>query len=232
MTSERGRPVERVLVLGCPGAGKTRFSREVARKSGLPLHHLDDYYWGPGWSRPDADRWISIQQALVAEPCWIVEGNYMATVPIRVRRADLIVIIEASTLTCITRVIRRVWQIRRGRREDLPAEVRRDVARRGTRPAATKDFPGLLWKILRFRTLDAVELRNLTRANARALRVLAIAPGPWGLNWVGRHITWRDDQLLVLPLREALEFVVDQVMNARRKSAPRVDHVSISARDD
>lgn len=213
--------VRRVLVLGCPGGGKTTFSRELARQSGLPLYHLDDYYWGAGWSRPDAAQWVSRQQALVAQERWIIDGNYLPTVPIRAPRADLIVIIDAPTLTCVTRVIRRAWRIRRGRLDDLPAEVRRGAPKAGGRVGATKDFFGLLWKILRFRRSHAAKLLEVTGSNPDCLRVLAVAPGLRPGGAARRHVARSGGRLLVLSAPEALKLVAAQAAGARHGSAPR-----------
>jgi hypothetical protein len=213
--------VRRVLVLGCPGGGKTTFSRELARRSGLPLHHLDDYYWGAGWSRPDEDEWVSRQRALVAQERWIIDGNYLPTVPIRVPKADLIVIIDAPTLTCITRVIRRAWRIRRGRLDDLPAGVRRGAPRTGRRVAATKDFFGLLWKILQFRRSHAAKLLEVTENNPYCLRVLAVAPGLRRGGAMRRRITRSEGKLLIVSVPEALKLVAARAANARTASALR-----------
>src|SRR5438270_3074299 len=42
----------RVLVTGLAGSGKSTFSRTLAAKTGLPLIHLDLYFWEPGWVAP------------------------------------------------------------------------------------------------------------------------------------------------------------------------------------
>lgn len=206
----------RVLVLGCPGGGKSTFSRELARRSGLPLHHLDDHYWGAGWSRTDEAQWMAKQRALVAQERWIIDGNYLPTVPVRARQADLIVIIDAPTLTCLTRVVRRAWRIRRGRLDDLPAEVRRGTSQTGGRVAATKDFFGLLWKILRFRRTHAAKLLEVTASNPDCLRVLAVAPGLRRGGVARRQTMCSEEKLLILSVPEALKLVA-----ARAGSAPR-----------
>jgi len=47
-------PMNRILIPGSGGSGKTTFTRKLAAKTGLPLHHLDTLYWQPGWQKPEA----------------------------------------------------------------------------------------------------------------------------------------------------------------------------------
>ncbi|MEO9901595.1 isopentenyl transferase family protein [Nisaea sp.] len=47
--------MNRVLILGCPGAGKSTAARSLAKITGLPVIHLDRHYWEPGWVRPGPD---------------------------------------------------------------------------------------------------------------------------------------------------------------------------------
>ncbi len=37
--------MQKVMVIGCPGAGKSTFSRALQSKIGLPLFHLDMLFW-------------------------------------------------------------------------------------------------------------------------------------------------------------------------------------------
>ena len=41
--------MERILIIGCGGAGKSTLARRLGEKTGLPVVHLDKLYWRPGW---------------------------------------------------------------------------------------------------------------------------------------------------------------------------------------
>ncbi len=55
----RRSKVKRVLVLGSGGSGKSTFSTKLAKKTGLPLVHLDRLYWKPGWTMPEKEDWYN-----------------------------------------------------------------------------------------------------------------------------------------------------------------------------
>jgi hypothetical protein len=161
----------RILLLGCPGSGKTTLAAGLAHATRLPLVHLDDEYWFADWQRPTTSAWIRRQEELVAAPAWIIDGNYLPTVPVRAARADLVLVIDTSTLVCLSRVVRRAWRIRAGDRSALPAAVR------GTRDRevrATQDFTGLLRKILFFRSRDFWPLLAAARVDPRPEIVVVV----------------------------------------------------------
>jgi adenylate kinase family enzyme len=97
----------RVVVDGMTGAGKSTFSRELAARTGLPLIHLDLLYWKPGWSRPTPHEWSKKQREALAGDAWIADGNYPETLPLRLKRADTVVVLDTPWWRCATRAFRR-----------------------------------------------------------------------------------------------------------------------------
>ncbi len=75
----------RVLVTGIAGAGKSTFSRALSAQTGLPAVHLDVHFWKPGWVEPSEDEWSEKQRGLLASDEWILDGNYHATLDLRLR---------------------------------------------------------------------------------------------------------------------------------------------------
>ena len=49
--------MQRILVIGSPGAGKSTLARRLAERLDLPLIHLDREYFGPGWTMPSKEEW-------------------------------------------------------------------------------------------------------------------------------------------------------------------------------
>jgi adenylate kinase family enzyme len=96
-----------VLIVGCPGAGKSTAARALSEITGLPVIHLDRLYWQPGWRMPDGDVWRATVEALAAEPRWIMDGNYSGTLVSRLTQADTLIHLDYPTGLCLWRVLRR-----------------------------------------------------------------------------------------------------------------------------
>lgn len=91
----------RVIVIGCPGAGKSTFSRKLAEKTGLPLYYLDMI-----WHRPDCtvigrDEFDRRLDKIVGEDEWIIDGNYARTLPIRLAHCDTVFFFDIPLEQCI-----------------------------------------------------------------------------------------------------------------------------------
>ena len=111
--------MQRVLVIGSPGAGKSTFARQLEARSGLPLIHLDREYWRPGWVETPRDEWRVRVEQLVAGPRWIIDGNYGGSLATRLSRADMVVLLDLPWWTCVARLVRRSLRNRGRRRPDM-----------------------------------------------------------------------------------------------------------------
>lgn len=98
--------MNRVLIAGISGAGKTTMARELERRLGLPRHELDALHHGPGWTRrpefeADVDRFSS-------QPRWVTEDQYHSVLgDLLWGRADTVVWLDLPRRTVMQRVVRR-----------------------------------------------------------------------------------------------------------------------------
>jgi adenylate kinase family enzyme len=100
--------MRKVLVLGCSGAGKSTLAREISEITGLPIVHLDQHYWRPGWQEPDRATWERQVAALVRQPQWVMDGNFGGTLATRLAAADTAILLDFPTWRCLARVLRRI----------------------------------------------------------------------------------------------------------------------------
>jgi adenylate kinase family enzyme len=113
--------MQRILVIGSSGTGKSTLARQMAPRLGLPVIHLDQEYWRPGWVATEPAAWRARVESLVAREAWIMEGNYSGTFDIRVPRAHAIVWLDLPRRIFFPRA---VWRAVKGlgrERADLGA---------------------------------------------------------------------------------------------------------------
>jgi len=101
----------RVIVTGLAGAGKSTFSLALAAKTGLPVIHLDLQFWKPGWVAPSETEWREKQSAVLAGDAWIADGNYHATLDLRLERADSVVLLDLPWWRCSGRALLRGFRM-------------------------------------------------------------------------------------------------------------------------
>ncbi len=99
--------MERVAVVGPGGAGKSTFARSLGERTGLPVVHLDRFFWNPGWVETPREEWRRRQSELVASERWIADGNYGGTFDERFARADTVIIVARPRLACVGAVVAR-----------------------------------------------------------------------------------------------------------------------------
>ena len=111
---------KKIMVIGCPGSGKSTFSRRLSELTGLPLIHLDKEFWNAGWVETPRDEWKQKQESLLAGNTWIVDGNFGGTMDIRIDKADTIILFNLSRLVCLTSYFKRIITHLGKVRADMP----------------------------------------------------------------------------------------------------------------
>ena len=111
--------LQKILVIGCCGAGKSTFSKKVQSILNLEIIHLDQYYHKPNWEETKQEEWEKIVNSLVQKPSWIMDGNYSETMNVRIKSADTIIYLDYPILKCFWRVIKRVFKYNGIQRSDM-----------------------------------------------------------------------------------------------------------------
>ena len=100
--------MERIIIIGCGGAGKSTLARQLGEKTGLPVVHLDKLFWHPGWVESTKDEIDAKILEEMQKPQWILDGNYNRTLPMRLEKCDTVIYLDFSRFACLMGVVKRV----------------------------------------------------------------------------------------------------------------------------
>lgn len=112
------------MIIGQPGSGKSTLAREIGARFHLPVVHIDQIHWMPGWvERPKADK-DQMARAAHEGPAWVFEGGHSATWPDRLAHADTLIWLDLPLGLRAWRVLKRTLltygQTRRDMAPDCP----------------------------------------------------------------------------------------------------------------
>jgi adenylate kinase family enzyme len=101
--------MRRVVILGPGASGKSTVAIHLSEITGLPVIELDKLFWRPGLVATPRDQWVKVQERLVGENGWIIDGDLgpYDAVEVRLHAADTIIFLDFSLVRCAWRAIRR-----------------------------------------------------------------------------------------------------------------------------
>jgi adenylate kinase family enzyme len=111
--------MNRIVIIGSPGAGKSTLARRLGRNLRINVIHLDRIFWQPGWKEKPKETRIDILEKLVQEKQWIIEGTYISSSEPRLRAADTIIFLETNLFLCLQRVTMQHYKCQGHPRPDL-----------------------------------------------------------------------------------------------------------------
>ncbi len=108
--------MKRIIVIGCPGSGKSTLSKSLSAKTGIPLFHLDMMFWNADRTTVDKTAFRHRMENVMRLDEWIIDGNYQSTIELRLQACDTVFFLDYSLDTCLDGV-----RSRRGKsRTDMP----------------------------------------------------------------------------------------------------------------
>ena len=101
--------MERVMIIGCGGAGKSTLARALGEITGLPVVHLDKIWWEPGnWQHISREEFDCRLAEELQKPRWILDGNFNRTLEDRISRCDTVIYLDYPRLVCLKNWLFRV----------------------------------------------------------------------------------------------------------------------------
>lgn len=102
--------MERILIIGISGSGKSTFAKNLGEKLNREVIHLDSAFRRSEreCAYQTLDEWKQAVRDLASEDKWIMDGHYRSTLDTRIQRADTIIYFNFNKLLCIYRVCKRV----------------------------------------------------------------------------------------------------------------------------
>ena len=108
--------MQRIIVIGCPGSGKSTVSRALHNKTGIPLYHLDMMYWNADKTTVEKSIFFERLSDVLEKDEWITDGNYGSTMELRMASCDTVIFLDYPLDVCLGGI-----KERRGKpRSDMP----------------------------------------------------------------------------------------------------------------
>lgn len=99
--------MNRIAIIGCGGSGKTHLAGRLGAALAIPVTHLDALHYDSDWNPIPADRFAALQRELATRPRWVADGNYAATLPIRLAAADTVIFLDLPAWVCLRGILHR-----------------------------------------------------------------------------------------------------------------------------
>lgn len=100
--------MERVLIIGSSGAGKSTMAVALGEKTGLPVVHLDKLFWRENWQSVSKEEFDALLGMELEKPKWIIDGNYDRTLPMRMARCDTDIYLDYTRWQCMLGIAKRI----------------------------------------------------------------------------------------------------------------------------
>ena len=106
------RAMKKIIIIGCPGSGKTTFAEKLRDKTKLPLYYLDAIWHKPDRTHISRDEFDELLGDILRKDAWIIDGNYGRTLERRLSACDTVFFFDLPTEVCLEGAIARLGKKR------------------------------------------------------------------------------------------------------------------------
>lgn len=97
----------KTMIFGSPGSGKSTYAKKLSKKLQIPVYYLDQYFFSSNWQEIDENVFLSMQQNIVDQEKWIIDGNCIHSLEMRYQKSDLVLYFSYPKLICFYRIFKR-----------------------------------------------------------------------------------------------------------------------------
>ena len=108
--------MKKVIIIGCPGAGKSTFARKLKDRTGLPLFYLDMIWHKADGTNISRDEFDEKLKGIMEKEQWILDGNYIRTLEMRLKECDTVFLLDYPLELCLEGAASRIGK----ERPDMP----------------------------------------------------------------------------------------------------------------
>lgn len=108
--------MNKIIIIGCPGSGKSTFARKLRDKTDIPLYYLDMIWHKQDGTNVSREEFDARLNDIIKTEKWIIDGNYQRTIEMRLKKCDTVFLLDFPLEVCLSGAMSRI----RKKREDLP----------------------------------------------------------------------------------------------------------------
>jgi adenylate kinase family enzyme len=99
---------KRINVIGSPGAGKSTIALSISKKLCIPVFDLDCYLYHDKCIRKNRLETIEAIDSILERDTFIIDGTYTTSFEHRLKKVDLIVLVENPSYRCFYNFVKRL----------------------------------------------------------------------------------------------------------------------------
>lgn len=156
--------MKKICILGCPGSGKSTFSRKLHQITDIPLFHLDMLFWNADKTSVDRETLRHRVDEVIQNPAWIIDGNYGATLDQRLSACDTVFLFNLPPEVCLAGVEARRGQVR----PDMPwiEQEENPEFTAYIRSFSTDKLPSIDQRLQEYPAISVIRFRSHAEADA------------------------------------------------------------------
>lgn len=101
--------MKKVVIFGMPGAGKSTWSLKLSNNTGIPVYHIDQFFFTNNWKKRPTEDFVRLKQEIMKNDSWILDGNGLKTLELRYKEADTVILFAYPRWICYWRIVKRLF---------------------------------------------------------------------------------------------------------------------------